>query len=112
MKRCPSCLEFIANSAHTCPKCGANDPFRIVEKESIADEIAVQKASQMTSRKGSGTLRPPVPLKTNVIIVLIGIFYLFIAVPLFLSEIHSFFKGVIFLISMPLVFYASFKADN
>ena len=106
MKRCTSCREFIANSAHTCPKCGAHDPFKIIEKESIEDEIAAQRAHiQMHSRHGRGTPRTPVPFKDNVLVVLIGSFYIFVATPLFFSDIHTFFKVVLGIICVPLVIW-------
>ena len=111
MKRCPSCREFIGSSAHTCPKCGANDPFRIVEKESSADEIAAHKASMITGRKGSGPVRTPMSFKENLFNILLCCFYIFIAFPLFISDIHTFFKVILFIICVPLVIYIISKSD-
>ena len=34
-RRCTSCSEFIAKSAHDCPKCGAHDPFGNLAKADV-----------------------------------------------------------------------------
>ena len=34
-RRCTSCSEFIAKSAHDCPKCGAHDPFGNLAKDDV-----------------------------------------------------------------------------
>ena len=34
-RRCTSCSEFIAKSAHNCPKCGAHDPFGNLAKVDV-----------------------------------------------------------------------------
>ena len=112
MKRCTSCREFIANSAHNCPKCGAYDPFKIIEKESMAEEEAAQRAHiQMHTRHGTGTPRDPVSFEDNLIVILGSSFYLFVAFPLFLSDIHTFFKVVVGIISVPIVILVIAKGD-
>jgi hypothetical protein len=130
MIRCQSCHEFfelqldlflpIAEIAHTCLVCGANDATSNTDIEDYGFPAIIARRSTDTGTflagktvkgntseiESSGPLPLPEPFKTSVIIVLISLFYLLIALPLILfTEIHSFFKVLLFLISVPSVEY-------
>lgn len=139
MIRCQSCHEFvefqldlflpIAEIAHTytCLVCGANDATSNTDIEDYGFPAIIARRSTDTGTflagktvkgntseiESSGPLPHLELRKTSLIIVLIGLFYLLIALPLiFFSEIHSFFKVLLFLISVPSALYARFKAEG
>ena len=138
MIRCQSCHEFvelqldlflpIAKIAHTytCRVCGANDATSNTDIDGYGFPAIIARRSTDTGTflawktvkgntseiESSGPRPNPVLFHPSMSIILNCIFFFFAQYLVWFTEIHMFFKVLLYIVSIPAAIYARIKADE